>query len=87
VTFNGQNVPFVPLSVILGQQMYGGDISGFAGQTGELRFTEQPIHSATSAAEIDNISFSPSPAPEPGTCVLILGGAALWAANRRRRQP
>jgi hypothetical protein len=85
VTFNGQNVPFLPLSVILGRHMYGGDVSGYAGQTGELRFTENPITSPFSTAEIDNISFSPSPAPEPGTCALILCGAALWAVNRRSR--
>src|SRR5204863_8899967 len=42
VTFNGQNLPFIPLTSGSNFEVYAADISRFAGQTGELLFTERP---------------------------------------------
>jgi hypothetical protein len=87
VTFGGQNVLFYPLSAGPNYEVYGGDISGFAGQTGELRFTENPTTSNPfGTAFLDNIVFSTSPVPEPATCALILCGAAVFGVNRWRRR-
>src|SRR5581483_341096 len=87
VTFNGQNVNFYPLSAGANYEIYGADISAFAGQTGELRFTENSIVSNPFAiATLDNIIFSTSSIPEPGTCGLILCGAVVFGVNRWRKR-
>jgi hypothetical protein len=87
VTFDGKNIPFYPLSAGPNYEVYGGDVSGFAGQTGELRFTENPTTSNPFAtAFLDNIVFSTSPVPEPTACALILCSAVVFWANRRRHR-
>jgi hypothetical protein len=87
VTFDGQNIPFYPLSAGPNYEVYGGDISGFAGQTGELRFTENATTSNPfGTAFLDSIVFSTSPVPEPATCALILCGAAVFGVDRWRRR-
>src|SRR5439155_168985 len=42
VTINGINIPFYALANRGNYIEYGGDVSGFAGMTAELCFTEQP---------------------------------------------
>ena len=85
VTFNGQNLPFFLLSTSSNFQTYGADISGFAGVSGELRFTQQPIFAEFPIVWLDNIRFSSI--PEPCTVsflalgALLLGGRVL---GRRR---
>ena len=87
VTFNGQNLPFYPLSAGANYEIYGADISPFADQTGELRFTQNPNASNPFAiAFLDNISFSVNPIPEPGTCGLILCGAVAFGVSRWRKR-
>lgn len=87
VSFDGQNIPFYPLSAGSNYEVYGGDVSGLAGQTGELRFTENPTASNPFAtAFLDNIIFSSSPVPEPTVCALILCGAGVFEVNRWRRR-
>ena len=85
-----QDVPFlsfasqsIPLSVLGSTSTYtiwGGDISSFAGQTGELRFQ--------GSRTFDNISFSDQPIPEPSTFGLFgLGALVLgWRFAWRRKQ-
>lgn len=86
VTFDGQNIPFYRLSAGPNYEVYGGDISGFAGQTGELRFTENPTASNPFAtAFLDNIVFSTTPVPEPTACALVLCGAGVFGVTRWRR--
>src|ERR1700690_2739490 len=43
VTFNSTAIPLAGLSVVSDQMVLGGDVSPFAGQTGELRFTSPVI--------------------------------------------
>ncbi len=78
VTFNGQSVPFVPLSTGANYTVYGSDISAFAGATGELQFTERPAVQGFAKAYLDEIFFSPEPIPEPSLFGLFtLGGLLL----------
>ena len=69
-----------PIAVSLLQNtaygIYGGDISAFQGQTGMLLFQ--------GGGTLDNISFSSSPVPEPGSCTLFISGAVLLALARSR---
>lgn len=78
VSFMGQNIPYYPLFPVFGSEMYGGDISAFAGQTGTFLFTEAPgVSNPFAISYLDNISFSPNPVPEPETWALLICGAVL----------
>ena len=56
-----------------------GDISMFAGQTGELRFA--------GAGLFDDIQFSNQPIPEPGTFCLFGLGALLLGRGFLCKRP
>jgi hypothetical protein len=75
-----QNQP-IPLQYLgdasNGRAVWGGDISAYAGQTGELRFV--------GGGYLDHIQFSSEPIPEPNAVALFLMGTACWFAWRRRR--
>ena len=79
VSFGGQTlVPLVLWADDYGTRHdFGADISLYAGQTGELRFT-----SVAGQTYLDDITFSPNPVPEPGVWVL-LGLGALALGHRR----
>ena len=90
VSFAGNNLPLVLLSTAQapsGQQydVYGADISAYAGQTGQLEFTEllAPNSSGLSLL-LDDITFSTSSAPEPSSALLAALGGLLFAIFRRR---
>jgi len=81
VTFNGVFLPLSLTSVVYDSSgtnyayaIYSADVSTFAGQTGELRFTAY----ANQVLLFDNIQFSTSPVPEPsvislfGICTVFL---------------
>jgi hypothetical protein len=86
VTFGGQALPFYALSSGSNYTTYGADVSALAGQTGELRFTEQPNPppSVFTIVFLDNIQFSDVVVPEPSTIGLFaLGGLFLgWWLRR-----
>ena len=74
VTFGGQGIVISRLGSTPGYDVFGGDISPFAGQTAELRF----IGPGNSGGYFDNIFFSNQPVPEPSTfCLFGLGGLLL----------
>jgi len=87
VSMNGQPLPFFTLQNLGNHRLYGADISAFAGQTAELRFTQFSGGALYDTLSLDNISFSTVAVPEPGTWTLLgLGGALCWCATRRRRK-
>jgi hypothetical protein len=57
VTFNGQPLAFYAISNAPNYTIWGGDISAYAGQTGQLLFNAP----WQTSAFLDNIQFSPSP--------------------------
>ncbi len=80
ITFGGQVIPTVKLSSTANYDVLGGDISMFAGQTAELRFTGP----ANSGGYFDNIFFSNQPIPEPSALGLFGLGALLFGRRLRR---
>jgi hypothetical protein len=86
VSLGGQTLSMDPLQTFPNYTLYGADISSLAGQTEQLSFTSPvPTGVPPDFLEIDNIQFSTSPIPEPGTCALILCGAAVFGASRWKR--
>ena len=85
VSFDGQRMPIIPLSGHGDYFLVGADISGFAGQTGELKFLVAPQQFGV-MGYLDNIQFSPEPLPEPSTLCLFGFGALLlgWQFLCRR---
>ena len=85
MTFSGQVIPLTQVGSGPNYSILGGDISAFAGQNGELRFT-------AGSGVLDNIQFSPIAIPEPSTVSLVaLAGLALlnksMMTNRRSPLP
>jgi len=81
VSFNGQNISLLQLSSTSNYGIMGGDISAFAGQTGQLLFTALPN---VGYGGLDNIRFSSSSIPEPSSLALGALGALLFGFRRRR---
>jgi hypothetical protein len=84
VTFNGQALIPVAVSNTANYTVWGVDISAYAEQTGELRFTKPWLNSSgDDGALLDNIQFSPVSVPEPsalslcGVSMLFLLGTTL----------
>ena len=57
---------------------FGGDISSFAGQSGELRFQ--------GGGWLDDIQFSTQPVPEPSRLAFVALGLAAFGACHIRHQ-
>ena len=88
ISIGGQPVPYFPLSTTSNYTVYGADISGFAGQTTELRLTSFPTAASPyNYFEIDSIQFSNQPIPEPSVFGLFALGALIfgWRSLHRRR--
>jgi hypothetical protein len=83
VTFGGLDIPLLQIGSGANYIIAGGDISAYAGQTGELLFTALPDHSGF----LDNIQFSTLPIPEPTAFSLFaLGGLLIgcrWRKSKR----
>ena len=84
VSFGGQQVPVVQLGATSDHITLAGDISPFAGEVGELRFS--------GGIFLDAISFSSQVVPEPSVIafsalgMLLLGKRWCWAKVPKRRQ-
>jgi hypothetical protein len=87
VTLGGQVINMQPLATFSTYTEYGGDVAAFGGQVENLTITETfPTQFAPPGfLSLDNIIFSASPVPEPGTCGLILCGAVLFGIKRGRK--
>ncbi len=84
-TFNGQTLNFTTIGNTANYTVYGTDISAFAGQTGQLLFTDPPYGNTFGGpAILDNIQFSSSPVPEPNILNLFTAGILLlgWRIGR-----
>ncbi|HEX3799741.1 MAG TPA: hypothetical protein VH413_13680 [Verrucomicrobiae bacterium] len=79
LSFEGHDISYYALSQGPNYTLYGGDISAFAGQTGELEFSalEGPNN-----WEVDSIVFSPNSVPEPSVWSLILCGTVFFGFTR-----
>jgi hypothetical protein len=82
LSFNGQSIPLFFVSATTNYVVMGGDVSTFAGQTGELLFTKPP---RTAYGLIDNIQFSSAPIPEPNSLALVVLGCGLFGFRHWRR--
>ena len=85
VTFIGQSLTLFGLGIGPNYQIVGADISGFAGQTGELKFLIPDLTPLGSTSSyLDNIVFSSQSIPEPSVLGLFGLGALLFAYRSRR---
>jgi len=78
VTFAGNQIPLFALNTVGYRTFYGADISAYAGQTGELKFTGGLTY-------FDNISFSTLGIPEPAPLAMITTGLVLLFAFQHGR--
>jgi hypothetical protein len=69
LSFAGHEVPLVAIGTGFNYTIFGGDVSTFAGETGELLFTGDGL--------LDNIVFSPTAVPEPGVLAFFALGTVL----------
>lgn len=81
VSFNGQTLPGIAVGSTANSTIWGADISGYAGQSGELRFTAPWL----STGMLDSILFSPTAIPEPS--VLALSGIFVLCLFRMMKRP
>lgn len=93
VTFDGHSLAPVAIANTASYTIWGMDISAYAGQTGELRFTKPWLPTNFSdGALLDNIQFSSVAVPEPsalalcGVSLLLLFGIRflewpIWVAE------
>lgn len=75
----GGTHPDTRLAVVIG------DVSAFAGQTVELRFTTLDLAIGVING-LENVEFSAQAVPEPGVVALLLTGGLLLRFQLRRRQ-
>jgi hypothetical protein len=81
VTFGGNIIPTTQIGTGPNYDIMAGDVSAYAGQMGELRFTAPPGEGGF----LDNIQFLTTPVPEPGTLALLAAGAVLLRLRRGRK--
>ena len=87
VSFAGENVSLTPINIGPNYTLYGGDISRFAGQNGQLNITAvlPPPNLSPSVVYLDSITFSPNAVPEPGVSSLFALVTALFSYSLVRR--
>ena len=82
VSFDGNTLPLVPIDLTANYNIYGVDISAYAGQTGPLDFTAI-FGSGLSLVELDDITFSTQAVPEPSPLILTGFGGLIFLLRRR----
>ncbi len=85
LSFAGNPLPLLRISSTPGYDVLGGDISAFAGQKGEMRFTTVsggPI-TGYGGALLDDIAFSTQSVPEPSIIILLLAGLLFLFRPRK----
>jgi len=82
---NGVPINMIPLQTFANYTLYGGTVpAADVGPSVTLSFTEPaPATGGPSMFELDDISFSPSPVPEPGIIALTAIGGLLFGARKR----
>lgn len=87
VSLGGSLVPVIPLSTSSNYTVYGADISAWAGQQTELRFTAVAPATLDHFWGLDSIQFSTTPVPEPSIFALFAVAATFgWFYWRRKRR-
>ena len=78
----------MPLLVTSQYTLYGADITPYAGQSTELKFSAVFIPFTDNYQTLDNISFSSDPVPEPAVLELLVvaGAGLLWHLRGRKRR-
>jgi hypothetical protein len=86
ITLNGQIINMVAEATLPTYTEYGGDVSAFAGKIETLTITETPptMGAPPGIMSLDDIVFSTTPVPEPGTLTLLGVGAMLLGLRRWR---
>lgn len=90
-SFAGQDISLFPVASGSNYILYEGDISRFAGQLGELRFSAEPtLSNPNNTFALDSINFLPIPEPGVGALCLVGGlvvgfrcRVQLWKMRRR----
>jgi hypothetical protein len=80
ISFNGVDIPLVVLSSQAEYNVYGGDVSQLAGQTGQLF-----ISSYNHFGYLDSIQFSTQSVPEPNCIILLTVGLGVVVSSRLSR--
>jgi len=77
-------IPLVQIGSTQNYEIMAGNISTFAGQTGQLLFTALPgTEDNAGSGLLDNIEFSSLPVPEPNEIALAALGALFLGFCRR----
>ena len=87
VSLAGQSLNMIPLQTFANYTLFGGNIpANLAGQAANLSISSLPTATDHyNAITLDDITFSASPVPEPGSGWLLLaGGATLGIVGRFR---
>ncbi len=82
VSFDGNTLSPVLLSSGPNYNLYGANVAPYAGETGQLEFTEL-FNPSFPGLLLDDISFSTTAVPEPSPLILTGMAAAMFAARRR----
>ena len=86
LSFSGQIIPLSTVGSGLNYTVYGGNVSVFAGQVGELRVST--FNPDGTAIELGPITFSTQAIPEQSSVSLLLGGVlGLFFWQRTRHKP
>jgi hypothetical protein len=84
ISFGGQTLTVVELGETTNYNIYGIDVSAFAGDTAQLLFSAISGLGSPPPFAIDNIQFSSSPTSEPSASWLLLLGSGIFIYVRTR---
>ncbi len=90
---NGTTIPYRPLEVEPTYTVWAADVSAYAGTSAQICYTvaaqypyEDPMMPHVQVGVgLDDIAFSPTAVPEPGSLGLFIAGALVLAGVSRRR--